>query len=149
MKLSTKVRYGIRAMIELAKTPDGTVIPLKEIAMKQKISHKYLEPIISNLKVASLVESVLGKGGGYRLARPADRISLWDIYTTLDISSQLIECLSQSPGARNVCPKLEECAAREAWLELSEVIDSFLKSTNIKDLARRETYLKSRHISST
>jgi len=143
MRLSTKVRYGVRAMIELAKHENGQVVPLGELAARQRISHKYLEPIVAALKIAGLVGSVMGKGGGYRLLRPASDITLWDICSILDVSSVLIDCKLQTPGARGACPRLATCVARETWMELDDTIISLLKSKNLKDLARREMKLQS------
>jgi len=144
MKLSTRVRYGVRAMIELAKYPEGEVVSLNDLAQNQRISNKYLEPMMTSLKIAGLVESVRGKLGGYRLAVPAKNITLWDIYSQLDTSSTLIECLYQEVNQKSSCPLLETCAAHEVWVELSEVMISVLKSKNIKDLAKRQKQLRSR-----
>lgn len=147
MKLSTKVRYGVRAMVELAKHGEGERVSLGELARQQRISNKYLEPIITSLKIAGLVDSTMGKGGGYRLTRPAENITLWDIYSILDVSPVLIECERQCPGQENTCPRLEECAAREIWLGLDAIIVDYLKTKNLQMLARRELQLQNRQIS--
>ncbi len=144
MKLSTRVRYGVRAVIELAKHPAGDVVSLNDLARNQKISHKYLESMMIALKIAGLVESVRGKLGGYRLNRPAKQISLWDIYSILDTSSELTDCLKQDTDQKNACPRLEECVAREVWREFNGVMVSFLKSKNIQDLAKKEMRLQAR-----
>ena len=89
MKLSTRVRYGVRAMVELAKYPQGEVVSLNDLAKNQGISNKYLEPMMTTLKIAGLVESTRGKLGGYRLAVPAEKITLWEIYSHLDSSAVL------------------------------------------------------------
>jgi len=143
MKLSTKVRYGVRAMVELAKHGQGKRVSLGELARQQRISNKYLEPIITSLKIAGLVDSTMGKEGGYRLTRPAEKITLWDIYVTLDVSPVLMECERQCPGQDDSCPRLEECAAREAWLGLDTVIGNYLKNQNLHMLAQRELHLQS------
>ena len=106
MKLSTRVRYGVRAMIELAKQPSDRPIPLRELAQNQQISPKYLEQMAASLKIAGLIESVRGAEGGYRLARPAREITVWDIYNVLDVSVEPIECLSTH------CKREPVCAAR-------------------------------------
>lgn len=144
MKLSTRVRYGVRAMIELASYPEGEIVSLNNLAQKQRISNKYLEPMMTSLKIAGLVESVRGKLGGYRLAVPAKSITLWDIYANLDTSSELIECLHQQANQKSSCPLLNICVAHEVWAELSEAMVLILKSKNIKDLAKRQKQLKSR-----
>ena len=147
MRLSTKVRYGVRAMIELAKHGNGERVPLGELAGKQKISNKYLEPIMASLKIAGLVDSAMGKGGGYRLTRPAREITVWDLYSVLDVSSALVECERQSPEEKNICPRLEVCAARETWLGLNDVIANYLKTKNLGSLAHREIRLQSQKTS--
>jgi len=144
MKLSTRVRYGVRAMIELASYPEGDIISLSDLAHNQRISNKYLEPMMTTLKIAGLVESARGKLGGYRLAAPAKSITLWDIYSRLDTSSELIECLHHEVKQKNSCPLLPTCATHEVWAEMSEAMVSVLKSKNIKDLAKRQKLLKSR-----
>jgi len=144
MKLSTRVRYGVRAMIELATYPEGEVVSLNDLAQSQRISNKYLEPMMTTLKIAGLVESVRGKLGGYRLAAPAKSITLWDIYSKLDTSSTLIECLYQEVNQKSACPLLQTCAAHEVWEDLSAAMVSVLQSKNIQDLARRQRQLKSR-----
>ena len=144
MKLSTRVRYGVRAMIELATYTEGKVVSLNDLAQNQRISNKYLEPMMTSLKIAGLVESVRGKLGGYRLAAPAKNITLWDIYSHLDTSSELIECLHHEANQKSSCPLLQTCAAHEVWVELSDAMVSVLKSKNIKDLAKRQKLLRSR-----
>ena len=131
MKLSTRVRYGVRAMIELATYPEGEIVSLNDLAQNQRISHKYLEPMMTTLKVAGLVESMRGKLGGYRLAAPAKSITLWDIYSKLDTSSELVDCLHRQANQKNSCPLLKTCVAHEVWVVLSEALVSVLNSKNI------------------
>jgi Rrf2 family cysteine metabolism transcriptional repressor len=132
MKLSTRVRYGVRAMIELAKQTENNPVPLRVLAKNQNISTKYLEQMISSLKIAGLIESVRGAEGGYRLARPARDITIWDIYNVLDVSVEPIECL------RVACNRENTCAARELWQEMTNSITTILKSRNLQQLAKRE-----------
>ncbi len=135
MKLSTRVRYGVRAMIELAKQTENKPVPLRVLAKNQNISTKYLEQMVSSLKIAGLIESVRGAEGGYRLARPARDINVWDIYNVLDVSVEPIECL------HNCCTRENVCAAREMWAEMTKSITSILKSRNLQQLAKRELEL--------
>ena len=132
MKLSTRVRYGVRAMIELAKQTENTPVPLRVLAKNQQISNKYLEQMVSSLKIAGLIESVRGAEGGYRLARPARDITVWDIYNVLDVSVEPIECL------RITCNRENICSARELWAEMTKSITTILKSRNLQQLAKRE-----------
>ena len=132
MKLSTRVRYGVRAMIELAKQQDNIPVPLRVLAINQNISVKYLEQMVSALKIAGLIESVRGAEGGYRLARPARDITAWDIYNVLDVSVEPIDCL------RTGCSRENMCGARELWAEMSKSITGILKSRNLQQMAKQE-----------
>ena len=136
MKLSTRVRYGVRAMIELAKQKNNKPMPLRELAGKQEISAKYLEHMAASLKIAGLIESVRGAEGGYRLAKPANKITILDIYNILDISGEPIECLERS------CPREDHCSIREVWEDMSKNINKVLGSKNIQQLANRELKLE-------
>lgn len=139
MKLSTRVRYGVRAMIELAKQPSNQPIPLRALAERQKISSKYLEQMAASLKIAGLIESVRGAEGGYRLARPARDITIWDIYNVLDVSVEPVECISTS------CSRENYCGARELWKEMTVAITKILKGNNLAQLAKREIELQKKH----
>jgi Rrf2 family transcriptional regulator, cysteine metabolism repressor len=132
MKLSTRVRYGVRAMIELAKQPDNQPISLKQIAKNQGISNKYLEQIAGSLKVARLVESVRGAEGGYRLIKPADKITVWDIYCVLDTAGEPIDC------TRPPCKRANFCSIKNVWAEMSESITKILGSYTLAQLAHQE-----------
>ena len=136
MKLSTRVRYGVRAMVELAKQPDNKPVPLRLLADNQQISPKYLEQMASSLKIAGLLESVRGAEGGYRLAKPAEDITIWDIYQVLDISVQPADCFGAS------CTRKDLCSAQELWMELADSITDILESYNLEDLAQREMELQ-------
>ena len=136
MKLSTRVRYGLRAMVELAKQSDYKPISLRELAERQQVSSKYLEQMASALKIAGLVESVRGAEGGYRLARSADQITAWDIYRVLDIASVPTECLNYH------CQREKICSSRELWDDLNRAIIDILKSCSLRKLAKRELALQ-------
>ncbi len=139
MKLSTRVRYGLRAMVELAKRPDDKPISLRELAEKQQISPKYLEQMAAALKIAGLVESARGAEGGYRLGRPADKITAWDVYRVLDIATTPTDCLNHH------CNREKICACRELWDDLNRSIVEILKSYTLQKLAKRETALQKKH----
>lgn len=133
MKLSTKVRYGVRALIELSKRPPEEAVPLGEIAEKQGISPKYLEQIAAALRIAGLIKSVRGAEGGYRLARPAGEITLWDIYTVLDDSS-----ICPSECVNGTCSREALCPVRQVWINMSEAIADILRSYTLAALASQE-----------
>lgn len=133
MKLSTRVRYGVRAMVELAKQPTDTPVALGELARRQEISPKYLEQMVTALKSGGLVESVRGSEGGYRLGRPAGEITVWDIYSILDASAAPIDCKSDP------CDRLPYCSMRKVWEEMTEAIRMVLQSWSLEKLAKLET----------
>ena len=136
MKLSTRVRYGVRAMIELAKQKENQPVPLRELAKRQLISPKYLEQMAVSLKIAGLVVSVRGADGGYRLARPASDITVMDIYNVLAINGDPIDC--HNPP----CPRVEYCSAREVWADMIQSMKKNLQAKTLQQLANREIKLE-------
>jgi Rrf2 family protein len=136
MKLSTRVRYGVRAMVELAKQKENKPIPLRKLAENQAISPKYLEQMAASLKIAGLIESVRGAEGGYQLARPASEITVLDVYNVLDVSGDPINCVDPP------CDRLPYCATRELWSELIDSIQKVLSSRTLQQLANRELKLE-------
>jgi Rrf2 family protein len=132
MKLSTRVRYGVRAMIEMAKQSDNQPISLKQIAKNQGISTKYLEQIAASLKVAGFVESVRGAEGGYRLIKSPEQITVWDMYRVLDTPGELINC------SRLPCKRIKFCAIKPVWDEMADVVAKTLRSHTLSQLAQQE-----------
>lgn len=135
MKLSTRVRYGLRALIELAKQPDNHPVPLRQLARNQQISAKYLEQMAAIMKTAGLIESVRGSDGGYRLAKPPQNITVWDVYNVLDTDDALVDCRN------SVCERLPFCATQEIWADLNQAIRKTLQTKNLKELAEQEKKL--------
>ena len=133
LRLSTKGRYGTRVMLELALNYGKGPMLLKDIAEKQEISVGYLEQIIPSLKAANLVSSSRGAHGGYTLAKPPSEINLKEVVSVLEGSLTLVECI-KSP---NVCNRVNFCAARDLWDELSENLDKTLKSKTLQDLVEK------------
>lgn len=140
MKISTKGRYGTRAMMALALRFGGPLMRANEIAEDQAISLKYLENILSSLKSAGLVISERGKKGGYALSRSPAEISLYDVLSPLEDSLGFVHCTEADRG----CDRLEVCATREVWRSLKEAADRILKGTSLQDLLQRHAELKAR-----
>ena len=138
MKLSTKVRYGLRGLVELALADPDKPVPLKVLAENQDIPNKYLEQMISSLKIAGLVASVRGAEGGYRLAKPPSSITAWDVYQVLDVSAVPVECVDGSCGKN----RKDVCVCQEMWQELSEAIFNVLQSWTLEKLATREVEMR-------
>jgi Rrf2 family protein len=133
MKISTKIRYGTRAMLELACHYGEGPIELKEIAKRESISLKYLEQVIVPLRTAGLVKSVRGSKGGYSLAKPPSDICLNDLIEILEGPLNLIECLNDA----KVCQRIPYCVTRDIWKEVSEAIQGIFHSVTLEDMVSR------------
>lgn len=133
MKLSTRTRYGTRAMFELALQYSHGPVTVTEIAASQSVSSKYLEHLLASLRSAGLVRSVRGRQGGHTLARPPDQINLREIYQVFEGGEGFVECTT-SP---EVCVRVDSCAARGIWAEMYASSLAVLESTSLQDLVHR------------
>jgi len=140
VKVTTKGRYALRIMVDLARQPSEAFTPLKEIAERQEISEKYAEMIIGLLGKAGLVFSSRGKGGGYKLAKPADKYSVGSVLKASEGSLAPVTCLELP---ENICPNAGRCEALPMWKELDRRIDEYLESVSIADLVRQSDASKS------
>lgn len=131
MLVSTKGRYALRVMLELAQSQPDAYIPLPLIAQRQGISEKYLESIIAVLSKAGLVEGLRGKGGGYRLTRPTADYSVGEILRLTEGSLAPVTCLE---GEENLCPRAGECTTLPMWQKLDDLINNYLDSVSLSDL---------------
>lgn len=131
MLISTKGRYALRVMIDLAEHISEEFISLKEIADRQEISEKYLESIIALLVKGRLVEGVRGKGGGYRLCRPAKDYSVGEILRLAEGSLAPVACLESE---ENTCPRAGMCQTLPVWEMLGTLIQGYLDSVSLEDL---------------
>ena len=130
MKLSTRTRYGMRAMIELAQHDGKRPLQLKVIAKRQDISVKYLEQLMTLLRSAGFVRSVRGSRGGYVLAKSLDEIRVSDIFRCLEGPVTTAECVED----RDYCVRASDCIARRVWMQVEEAIDNVLESLTLQDL---------------
>ena len=134
MRLSTKVRYGSRALTELALAwPDSTV-SIRDMAEKQNISSKYLEQITASLKAAGIAQAIRGMHGGYALRRPPGTITLLDVYMALEGSIAPVDCVDH-PEA---CPLNDDCPTRETWVKMKDAMENVLRETSLQNLADRK-----------
>lgn len=131
MLVSTKGRYALRVMIDLAEHQSQGRIPLKEIAERQGVSEKYLENILSTLVRNDLLSGMRGKGGGYRLTREPADYTVGEILRLTEGSLAPVPCLEDSHGP---CPRTGECATVGMWAKLGEIIDDYVDSVTIADL---------------
>jgi Rrf2 family protein len=141
MKISTKIRYGARAMLELASHYGEGPIELKEIANRENISLKYLEQVINPLRAAGLVKTIRGSKGGYSLAKPPSEICLYDVIETLEGPLNLLECL-RDPKA---CQKVPSCVTRDIWREVSDAISKIFYSVTLEDMVNRKREKEGNH----
>lgn len=140
MKLSTKGRYALRIMIDIAANGGdaGVLVPLKSISERQEISVKYMEQIMSLLTRAGLVRSVRGNVGGYALTRLPRQIRVGDILRAAEGDLAPVPCVA---GETNFCPRASRCSALSFWEELDRVITEFVDSRTLDDLVARERRL--------
>lgn len=134
MKLSTKGRYGTRAMLDVALHADDGLVHLKDVARRQEISKKYLEHLVARLEADGLLRTVRGAGGGVALARPASEVTVLDILCTLEGSLAPVECVDRP----EVCSRSVNCGARDLWTELGGAMTGFLGSVTLEDLCERQ-----------
>ncbi|HKM93046.1 MAG TPA: Rrf2 family transcriptional regulator [Prolixibacteraceae bacterium] len=132
MKFTTKTRYGIRTMLEIASNQTGNGILQKDIAAKQDISVKYLDQIIAALKAAGLINNVKGKKSGYTLSRPASEITIFDIHNAFENGICVIECVKLSVE----CNKSSKCKSQLFWRGLNNVVVDYFKQTTLYDLLK-------------
>ncbi len=135
MMVSTRGRYALRVLIDLAEHSDGSFIAMKEVAHRQAISLKYLERIMPLLVEAGLIEGMRGKGGGYRLTRDPDEYTLGEILRTTEGDLAPVACLAC--GAKP-CPREEDCRTLTMWKELDALINTYLDGKTLADLMQRK-----------
>ena len=134
MKISTKGRYGTRALLDVAMHQGEGPVQLKVIAERQQLSISYLEHIVAPLISAGILRSVRGVNGGVLLARPAKEIKLNEVIRALEGSVALVECVDDP----SVCPRADHCATRDMWTEIKKAMDGVLESTTIQKLVERQ-----------
>lgn len=137
MKLSTKCRYGSRAIMEIARSCLHGPVKRKDIVKNQQISDSYLENILISLKNSGIIETIRGANGGYMIRRPASEITLLEIVNSLDGSLSPVECL-ETPS---ICKRTEWCATRVAWIKMKEAQEEVLRNINIQELIDNEKQL--------
>lgn len=132
MKLTTKGRYAVTAMLDLALHTGSRPIPLADVAKRQDISLSYLEQLFARLRRKELVSSARGPGGGYMLSRCAEEISVAEVITAVDENVDTTRC----GGAHN-CQDNQQCLTHELWRDLSDSIYEYLSSISLHDLVMR------------
>ncbi len=134
MKLSTKGRYGTRALLDIALHHESEPVPLRYIAERQEISLPYLEQLIGPLIEGGIIRSVRGVGGGVSLARSPDEIRLSEVIRLLEGSVALVKCVNDPA----LCNRSDFCVTRDIWIEVEKSMERVLEATTLQDLVERQ-----------
>ncbi|NCB73261.1 MAG: Rrf2 family transcriptional regulator [Clostridia bacterium] len=135
MKISTRGRYALRLMLDLALNDNDQYITIKCISERQEISGKYLEQIISVLNRAGYVKSVRGAQGGYKLARPAEEYTVGMILRLIEGSLAPVACMDDSP---NACTRCEKCATLSVWEKVDKAVREVVDNITLRDLVEEQ-----------
>jgi len=133
MRLSTKSRYGTRAVLDIA-LQDEKVVRLKDIAERQQLSLSYLEHLITPLIIGSILRSNRGREGGISLAKPPAEIKVSEIVQMLEGPTVTVDCVKNP----SLCERSESCVTRDLWVEVNQAMDTVLESTTIADLVKKQ-----------
>ena len=136
MMISTKGRYALRLLIDMAEQQTDSFVPLKEIARRQDISEKYLESIVKALVHGGILNGVRGKGGGYRLSKGPEQFTVGDVLRLTEGPLAPVSCLE--PGSA-VCARMSHCRTLPMWEGLNKVINEYVDSYTIADLMRSDS----------
>ncbi|MFP4015884.1 MAG: RrF2 family transcriptional regulator [Halanaerobiales bacterium] len=136
MKISTKGRYGLRAMVDLAVHEHSGAIPLREISERQGISEQYLEQLFASLRKSGIVKSVRGAHGGYLLNHKPEDITVKDILATLEGPLAPVDCVL-SKDAREECESRDGCVTFDLWVKVKTNIDELLDSVTLAELKKQ------------
>jgi len=134
MQLSTKSRYGTRAVLDISIHGKDGPVTLNAISKRQNISKKYLGQIVNQLITAGILESVRGPQGGYLLAKTPKKLKLGEIIRTLDGSVAPVRCVDNP----KLCRRTSKCVTREVWIQMKNSIDAVIDSVSISDLMKRQ-----------
>lgn len=135
MRISTKGRYALRMMLDLAEHNDGSYIALKDIASRQEISKKYLEQIVPMLNRSGILLTNRGFQGGYKLAKTPDKYTVGDILRITEGSLAPVACLEQEP---NQCARCGICATLPVWQGLYQAVNEYLDSITLQDILEQQ-----------
>ena len=128
--ISSRGRYALRVLADLARQTPGVYVPLKDIAAREELSQKYSEAIMTTLSKGGLVEGIHGKGGGYRLSRKPEEYPIGEVLRLTEKSLAPVTCLK--PGT--ACPQAQSCPTFPLWQGLDKVIDDYLMAHTLADL---------------
>jgi len=140
MRLSTKSRYGLRALFDIAYNCGGAPVQIQDISRRQQISPRYLEQIFQNLKRAGIITSKRGPQGGYALARKADEITVLEVLNATEQDVLLVECAGVTTRKRrrkNECPFESKCVTQSVWQEANNLLNTLFGGMTLQTLCQR------------
>jgi Rrf2 family protein len=140
MRVSTKGRYGLRALVDLAEHDEGKAIPIREISERQNISEQYLEQLFATLRKAKIVKSVRGAHGGYMLNYDPEDITVADVITTLEGPIAPVDCVIEE----DFCNYIDKCVIHGLWSELADAINGVIENMTLADLRDKAVQEKQR-----
>lgn len=136
MRVSTKGRYAIRVIIDMAENGESEFHPLHNLAERQGLSEKYLEAILGTLVKNKILEGARGKGGGYKMAKPAAELTVWEILSVIETSMSPVECVEND---KNGCERADFCPTLPMWKDFAKIIKDYFSGITIEKLARKAT----------
>ena len=137
MKVSTRGRYALRVLIDLAEHNNGSYIPMKDVAARQELSLKYLERIVPTLTKAKLIAGVHGKGGGYRLTRPPEEYPVGEVLRLTEGTLAPVACLAEDAEK---CPRCDGCRTLPMWRDYNELTEKYFSGVTVADLLGDERF---------
>ena len=140
--ISTKGRYALRVMLDLAEQPENTYIPLRDIAARQEISEKYLEIVLKSLVKAKLLQGLRGKGGGYQLTRTPEEYPVGEILEIAEGPLSSVSCLL--PGT-DECPRKKQCRTLPMWSKFDRMVHDFFYDITLADLLKEDAFIQTTH----
>ena len=135
MRVSTKGRYAIRVIIDMAENGETEFHPLHNLAERQGLSEKYLEAILGTLVKNNVLEGARGKGGGYKLAKPATELTVWEILNVIETSMGPVECVD---NGKNGCDRADICPTLPMWKDLAKIIKDYFSGITISQLVKQK-----------
>jgi Rrf2 family protein len=135
MRISTRGRYALRAMLDLAQHGDNGPVSRQDISERQEISADYLAQLFTRLQAAGLVEGMKGPGGGYRLIRDPARIRAGDVVRAVEGPVAVVSCILPCPDEGPACTRVDRCVTHLLWKRVSEAVTEVLDSVTLRDLA--------------
>ena len=135
MRVSTKGRYAIRVIIDMAENGETEFHPLHNLAERQGLSEKYLEAILGTLVKNNVLEGARGKGGGYKLAKPATELTVWEILSVIETSMGPVECVD---NGKNGCDRADICPTLPMWMDLAKIIKDYFTGITVEQLVKQK-----------